>query len=122
MEVLSVGFGYSFHLRQLTCLKNSVGGPVWVLEKTNTQSEAKQIGLKVSLTVQDFQELGGLVGYWEERLIEAQSLELKEDLSSLSAPKTKPTTFKQMRLNATGHRKLPPFQSRRSCWTAYPRL
>jgi hypothetical protein len=64
MERIRVDHEYSFSLRQLACLKDCVGGPVWVLGKNELQSE--QAGFKVSLLVQDLQELWGPVWWVEE--------------------------------------------------------
>ncbi|KAJ5938034.1 hypothetical protein N7454_004376 [Penicillium verhagenii] len=61
MEEIPVGFGYSFSLRQLACLKDFVGGPAWVLRKSQPTPEIERGGLKVSLTVQDLHELWGPV-------------------------------------------------------------
>lgn len=59
MNEISVGCGYSFFPRQLACLKDFIGGPAWVLCKSRPQAERKR--LKVSLMVQDLQELWGPV-------------------------------------------------------------
>lgn len=59
MNELPVGCGYSFCLRQLACLKDFIGGPAWVLCRSRPQSGRKR--LKVSLMVQDLQELWGPV-------------------------------------------------------------
>ncbi|KAJ6043281.1 hypothetical protein N7460_004636 [Penicillium canescens] len=56
---ISVGQEYYFTLRKLACLKDFIGGPAWVLGKSRATSE--QRGLKISLTVQDLQELWGPV-------------------------------------------------------------
>ncbi|KAJ5915684.1 hypothetical protein N7466_011617 [Penicillium verhagenii] len=61
MEEIPVGFGYSFSLRQLACLKDFVGGPAWVLGKSRPTPEIERGGMKVSLTVQDLHELWGPV-------------------------------------------------------------
>ncbi|CAI7583344.1 unnamed protein product [Penicillium palitans] len=58
MEDIPIGFeGYVFKPRQLACLDNFIGGPAWILGKASVPSEA----LKISLTVQDLQELWGPV-------------------------------------------------------------
>lgn len=58
-STISIGRGYSFALRDLACLKDFVGGPAWVLGKD--QPEVPTTGLKVSLTVEDLQQLWGPV-------------------------------------------------------------
>ncbi|RJE19808.1 ZnF_C2H2 [Aspergillus sclerotialis] len=58
-ENISVGLGYSFRLRKLACLSDFVGGPAWVL--CRSESQPSEHDMKVSLTVQDFQELWGPV-------------------------------------------------------------
>lgn len=60
MERIRVDHEYSFSHRQQACLKDFVGGPVWVLGKNEPQSE--QAGFKVSLRVQDLQNFGALSG------------------------------------------------------------
>lgn len=57
IDEIPVGLGFSFQSRELACLKNFIGGPAWVLGKSGSQKV--QAGLKVSLTVQDLQELWG---------------------------------------------------------------
>lgn len=56
-DEIPVGLGFSFRPRELACLKDFICGPAWVLGKTGTQTA--QEGLKVSLLVQDLQELWG---------------------------------------------------------------
>ncbi|KAJ5889903.1 hypothetical protein N7504_010713 [Penicillium tannophilum] len=56
---IPVGFGFSFRRRDLACLKDFVGGPAWVLGRSRAKSE--EVEMKVSLTVQDLQELWGPV-------------------------------------------------------------
>ncbi|KAJ5920587.1 hypothetical protein N7516_011445 [Penicillium verrucosum] len=56
---IPVGFGFFFRRRDLACLKDFVGGPAWVLGRSREKSEG--IRMKVSLTVQDLQELWGPV-------------------------------------------------------------
>ncbi|KAJ5412620.1 uncharacterized protein N7487_006979 [Penicillium crustosum] len=58
MEEIPIGFeGYVFKPRKLACLDDFIGGPAWILGKAPVSSEA----LKISLTVQDLQELWGPV-------------------------------------------------------------
>jgi hypothetical protein len=64
MDCIPVGLEYSFKPRELACLTNFVGGPAWVLGREpqlghKTQTEERR--LKLSLTVQDLQELWGPV-------------------------------------------------------------
>ncbi|KAF3386511.1 hypothetical protein F1880_000969 [Penicillium rolfsii] len=56
---IALGNGYSFALHNLACLKDFVGGPAWILGKDQDVSDG--VGLKVSLTVKDLQELWGPV-------------------------------------------------------------
>lgn len=58
-ENIFVGLGYSFRLRKLACLSDFVGGPAWVLCKSESQPSEQD--MKVSLTVKDLQELWGPV-------------------------------------------------------------
>jgi len=58
-DSIPVGFGYFFRPRELACLKDFIGGPAWVLGKS--QPNQIQPGLKLSLVVQDLQELWGPV-------------------------------------------------------------
>ncbi|KAJ5390184.1 uncharacterized protein N7496_001252 [Penicillium cataractarum] len=58
---ISIGNGYSFALRDLACLKDFLGGPAWVLGKE--QTDVPTTGLKVSLTVEDLQQLWGPVWF-----------------------------------------------------------
>lgn len=60
MVDIPVNLEYSFSLRQLACLKGFVGGPAWVLGRNDGRKNKGQ-GLKVSLLVQDLQELWGPV-------------------------------------------------------------
>ncbi|KAJ5618139.1 hypothetical protein N7537_003253 [Penicillium hordei] len=63
MEEIPIGFeGYVFKPRKLACLEDFIGGPAWVLGKASVPSEA----LKMSLTVQDLQELWGPVSLVQE--------------------------------------------------------
>ncbi|KAF4768008.1 hypothetical protein N7455_000069 [Penicillium solitum] len=58
MEEIPIGFeGYVFKPRKLARLDDFIGGPAWILGKASVSSEA----LKISLTVQDLQELWGPV-------------------------------------------------------------
>ncbi|RMJ28580.1 hypothetical protein PHISP_00540 [Aspergillus sp. HF37] len=59
MDCIPVGLEYSFKPRELACLTDFIGGPAWVLGRTETQTEKRR--LKVSLIVQDLQELWGPV-------------------------------------------------------------
>lgn len=59
VEEIPVGLGDSYNLRKLACLSSFIGGPAWVLGKS--EPLAQQEELKVSLTVQDLQELWGPV-------------------------------------------------------------
>ncbi|KAL4942536.1 hypothetical protein BDV06DRAFT_211741 [Aspergillus oleicola] len=68
MQEISVGFGYTFSLRQLACLDKFIGGPAWILGKSEPQLEQRAI--KISLEVGDFQELWGpiwLLGGYPEK-------------------------------------------------------
>ncbi|OQE00630.1 hypothetical protein PENVUL_c048G07399 [Penicillium vulpinum] len=56
---IPVGFEFSFRRRDLACLRDFVGGPAWVLGRQSVKSNGT--GVKVSLTVQDLQELWGPV-------------------------------------------------------------
>ncbi|KAJ6028342.1 hypothetical protein N7540_003918 [Penicillium herquei] len=56
---IPVGAGLSFRRRELACLKDFIGGPIWVLGKSGLRME--QAPLKISLLVQDLQELWGPV-------------------------------------------------------------
>lgn len=56
---IPVGLDFSIQSRELACLKDFIGGPAWVLARKGEQEV--QRGLKVSLTVQDLQELWGPV-------------------------------------------------------------
>ncbi|KAJ5407754.1 hypothetical protein N7509_001637 [Penicillium cosmopolitanum] len=58
-DEIPVGLDFSFQSQELACLKDFIGGPAWVLGKMGEQEV--QTGLKVSLTVQDLQELWGPV-------------------------------------------------------------
>ncbi|KAJ5974529.1 hypothetical protein N7481_011739 [Penicillium waksmanii] len=58
-DEIPVGLDFSFQSQELACLKDFIGGPAWVLGKAGEQEV--QTGLKVSLTVQDLQELWGPV-------------------------------------------------------------
>jgi hypothetical protein len=60
MVDIPVSREYSYSLRQLACLKGFVGGPAWVLGRNDERNDNEQ-GLKVSLLVQDLQELWGPV-------------------------------------------------------------
>ncbi|KAJ5187870.1 hypothetical protein N7449_010864 [Penicillium cf. viridicatum] len=56
MEEIQVGFDeYAFKPRKLACLDEFIGGPAWILGKACTPSE----GMKVSVTVQDVENLWG---------------------------------------------------------------
>jgi hypothetical protein len=57
LDEIPIGLGYSLQSRELACLKGFVGGPAWVLGRSSAQEV--QTGFKVSLTVQDIQELWG---------------------------------------------------------------
>lgn len=58
MEEIPVGFeGYAFKPRKLACLDDFIGGPAWILGKASVPPE----GMKISLTIQDVQELWGPV-------------------------------------------------------------
>lgn len=59
MESVVVGLGRNFNLRKLACLDTFIGGPAWVLGRGKSQPCERE--LKVSLTVQDLQELWGPV-------------------------------------------------------------
>jgi hypothetical protein len=59
VEEIPVGLGDSFRTRNLACLSSFIGGPAWVLGKS--EPLAQQEGLKISLTVQDLDELWGPV-------------------------------------------------------------
>ncbi|KAJ5087227.1 hypothetical protein N7456_010843 [Penicillium angulare] len=80
MDEISFGFdGYAYRLRRLACLNDFIGGPAWILSKARPRHELKEglaaesaardihrskkreSGMKVSLTVQDLQELWGPV-------------------------------------------------------------
>jgi len=58
VENITVGLeGYTFKPRKLACLDNFIGGPAWILGKAATPSK----GVKISLTLQDLEELWGPV-------------------------------------------------------------
>lgn len=59
MEEIPVGLGYSFSLQKLACLDNFIGGPAWILGKSDPRQINRE--MRVSLTVQDLQELWGPV-------------------------------------------------------------
>ncbi|KAJ6190986.1 hypothetical protein N7519_001007 [Penicillium mononematosum] len=68
MEEIPVGFdGYAFKPRKLACLDDFIGGPAWILGKVSAPPE----GMKISLTVQDVQELWGPVSLVEGTAEEA---------------------------------------------------
>ncbi|KZN93642.1 hypothetical protein EN45_038260 [Penicillium chrysogenum] len=68
MEEIPVGFGgYAFKPRKLACLDDFIGGPAWILGKVSAPPE----GMKISLTVQDIQELWGPVSLVEGTVDEA---------------------------------------------------
>ncbi|KAL4922952.1 uncharacterized protein BDV17DRAFT_38524 [Aspergillus undulatus] len=56
---ISVGFGYNFSRRQLACLNEFIGGPVWVLSSAKRMTDSP--GMMVCLTVKEFQQLWGPV-------------------------------------------------------------
>lgn len=58
-----MGLGYSFRPRRLACLEDFIGGPIWVLGESQETSESHQERLKLSLTVNDLQELWGPVWF-----------------------------------------------------------
>jgi hypothetical protein len=67
MSSISVGFGYSFARRGLACLSKFVGGPVWTLGKDSRTKD--DLGLALSMNVQDLQQLWGqiwMIGGTEE--------------------------------------------------------
>ncbi|KAJ5440386.1 hypothetical protein N7491_002792 [Penicillium cf. griseofulvum] len=58
METIPVSLeGYTFKPRKLACLDDFIGGPAWILGKIDTPSK----GMKISLTLQDLEELWGPV-------------------------------------------------------------
>ncbi|KAJ5287956.1 hypothetical protein N7478_003642 [Penicillium angulare] len=57
MDKISVGYGYSFTPRPLACLKNFIGGPIWILGADEPNADSRE--MKISLTVEDLQELWG---------------------------------------------------------------
>ncbi|KAJ5093019.1 hypothetical protein N7456_008880 [Penicillium angulare] len=57
MDKIPVGYGYSFTPRPLACLKNFIGGPIWILGADDPKANSKE--MKISLTVEDLQELWG---------------------------------------------------------------
>ncbi|OQE13189.1 hypothetical protein PENFLA_c052G10441 [Penicillium flavigenum] len=68
MEEIPVGFdGYAFKPRKLACLDDFIGGPAWILGKVSAPPE----GMKISLTLQDVQELWGPVSLVEGTAEEA---------------------------------------------------
>lgn len=60
LDKIPVGFGLNFTLRKLACLEDFIGGPAWVLGR-NDPIPSPDTGMKVSLTVQDFEHLWGPV-------------------------------------------------------------
>ncbi|KAJ5634279.1 hypothetical protein N7528_002121 [Penicillium herquei] len=58
IDEIHVGAGLSFRRRELACLRNFIGGPIWVLGKSE-QSMQPAHRLKISLLVQDLQDLWG---------------------------------------------------------------
>lgn len=61
MENIPVGLGYGFSLRKLACLDNFIGGPAWILGKMDSHTPSRE--MRLSLTVQDLQELWGPVWF-----------------------------------------------------------
>ncbi|KAJ5727493.1 hypothetical protein N7493_005313 [Penicillium malachiteum] len=56
---IHVGAGLSFRRRELTCLRDSIEGPIWVLGGKSGPSMEPLPRLKISLLVQDLQDLWG---------------------------------------------------------------
>ncbi|KAJ6071819.1 hypothetical protein N7499_009833 [Penicillium canescens] len=62
MEEIAVGLDeYSFQPRKLACLDDFVGGPAWILGQGTKKEQQQQEGMKLSITIQDLQELWGPV-------------------------------------------------------------
>lgn len=58
VETIPVGCGLKFTLRKPACLDDFIGGPAWILGK-HDPTPSPATGIKVSLAVQDFNQLWG---------------------------------------------------------------
>lgn len=111
-DSIPVGLGYSFRPRELACLKDFIGGHAWVLGKS--QPDPIQPGLKLSLVVQDLQELWGPVWLVGGQPIKALLSELSEASSYLCHELNSLRSLKErVRLNATGQQRHPSTSNKR---------
>ncbi|KAJ6019013.1 hypothetical protein N7522_001080 [Penicillium canescens] len=70
MEEIAVGLDeYSFQPRKLACLDDFVGGPAWILGQGTKKEQQQQEGMKLSITIQDLQELWGPVSLLGDQLV-----------------------------------------------------